>query len=93
MISGGNDIFSTALSGLNAAGTIVNKAAVNIARTGLDDPAGLAPVASDIDLAGEVVHLHLGAIVYNANAAVIRVADRMTGTLLDILDTHDRRPS
>ena len=89
MISGGNDIFSTALSGLNAAGTIINKAAANIARAGLDDPGQQAPPA-DIYLAGEVVHLRLGAILYNANAAVVRVADRMTGTLLDILDSHHR---
>jgi flagellar hook protein FlgE len=87
MISGGHDIFSTAVSGLNAAGTIVNKAAANIARAGLDDPGQQAP-AADIDLAGEVVHLRLGAILYSANAAVVRVADRMTGTLLDILDSH-----
>jgi len=43
--------------------------------------------------AGEVVNLRLGAILYNANAAVVRVADRMTGTLLDILDTHNRHSS
>jgi len=91
MISGGNDIFSTALSGLNAAGTIVNKAASNIGRAGLDDPEQAPP--TDIDLASEVVNLRLGAILYNANAVVVRVADRMTGTLLDILDTHDRRSS
>lgn len=87
MISGSNDIFSTALSGLNAAGTIVDKAAASIARAGLNDP---EQPQADVDLAGEVVNLRLGTILYNANAVVVRVANQMTGTLLDILDSHHR---
>jgi flagellar hook-associated protein FlgK len=47
---------------------------------------------SNVDLPTEIVNLKLGAILYNANAAVVRVADQMTGTLLDMFDS-DHHPS
>jgi flagellar hook-associated protein FlgK len=113
-MSGINGIFSTALSGLNAAGAIVNTAASNIAnldsrgykarRVNLASAPGnggvqVASISSDptpgalddqgqelsnVDLPTEIVNLRLGGILYKANAAVIRAADQMTGTLLDI---------
>ena len=119
-MSGLNSLFSTALSGLNAAGAIVNTAASNIAnaetkgykaaRVGLAEsndggvevasitrdqrPGGLdenGDELSNVDLATEAVHLRQGAILYKANAAVLRVGDDLMGTLLDMFDTHRRR--
>jgi len=45
----------------------------------------------DEDLASDVVSLRLGQTLYQANAAVIRVGDQLTGTLLDMFDTHRHR--
>jgi len=119
-MSGINGIFSTSLSGFNAAGAIINTAASNIANldtngyksrranlTNAPDNAGVQVVSitadpmpigtddqgeelSNVDLPTDIVNLKLGDILYNANAAVLRVADQMTGTLLDIFDSGPR---
>ena len=117
-MSGLNALFSTALSGMNAAGAIVNTAASNIANMdsagykaarvnlaesstggGVDvvsitrDPSP-GPLDQDgqelsnVDPATEMVNLKKGALLYKANAAVIKVGDELTGTLLDMFD-HD----
>jgi flagellar hook protein FlgE len=83
-MSGINGIFSTALSGLNAATTIVNTAASNIARAGTSD-------GPEVDLAHEAVQLRIGQTLYSANAAVVRAGDEMLGTLLDMFDDGRRR--
>ena len=47
---------------------------------------------SNVDLPTEMVNLKLGQTLYGANAMVLKTADQMTGTLLNILDTdrdHD----
>ena len=117
-MSGLNALFSTALSGLNAAGAIVDTAASNIANmnsTGYkaarvnlaSSPWGGVDVVSisrdassggvdedgqelsNVDLPTEVVNLKKGALLYKANAAVIKAGDDMMGTLLDMFD-HDR---
>ena len=119
-MSGLNALFSTALSGMNAAGAIVNTAASNIANMdsagykaarvnlaesqsgGVDvvsithDPSP-GPVddhgqeLSNVDPATEMVNLKKGALLYKANAAVIKVGDELTGTLLDMFDHDDHR--
>ena len=43
------------------------------------------PAPSDVDLAGEFVHLKQYEAGYRANATLVRVADRMLGELLDLL--------
>jgi flagellar hook-associated protein FlgK len=107
-MSGINGLFSTALSGLNAAGAVINTAASNIAN--VETPgykAGRVELASapngdgvevagvtregDVDLVNEVVSLRQGQLLYRANAAVVRVGDRLTGTLLDMFDSTRRR--
>jgi len=117
-MSGINSLFSTALSGLNAAGAIVTTAASNIAnadtngykaaRVNLaesrDGGVNVASITRDsrpggvdeygdelsnVDVATEAVNLKQGAILYKANAAVLRVGDDLMGTLLDMFD-HDR---
>jgi len=118
-MSGINSLFSTALSGLNAAGAIVTTAASNIAnadtngykaaRVNLaesrDGGVNVASITRDsrpggvdeygdelsnVDLATEAVNLKQGAVLYKANAAVLRVGDDLMGTLLDMFDTHRR---
>jgi flagellar hook-associated protein FlgK len=121
-MSGINSLFSTALSGLNAAGAIVGTAASNIANldsksykaarvnlanapqnagvqvasitsdlsTGALDEQGQE--LSNVDLPTELVNLRQGEILYNANAAVVRVGYELSGTLLDMMDSDHRRP-
>lgn len=84
-MSGINGIFSTALSGLNTATSIVNTAASNIARAGVSDD------GPEVDLAHEAVQLRIGQTLYSANAAVVRAGDEMLGTLLDMFDDGRRR--
>jgi flagellar hook-associated protein FlgK len=119
-MSGINSLFSTALSGLNAAGAMLNTGASNIANLesngykaarvnlaearggGVDvvsitrDPSpGVidenGEEGSNVDLATEMVNLKRGATLYKANAAVVKVADEVTGTLLDMFDTERGR--
>jgi len=77
------NIYYSALSGLNTAGTQLNTAAVNIASAANADPQD--PQAPTTDLPTEVVHLSLAHHLYTANAIVLRTASDLTGTLLDIL--------
>ena len=47
-----------------------------------------------VDLAHEMVHLSLEKQQYNANAMVVKTADRMIGSLLDVMsDDHHRDSS
>ena len=121
-MSGLNALFSTALSGMNAAGAVINTAASNIANMdstgykaarvnlaesrwgGADvvsitrdpSPGGVdadGQELSNVDLPTQIVNLTKGALLYRANAAVIKVGDELTGTLLDMFDNDpdDRR--
>jgi flagellar basal-body rod protein FlgC len=45
---------------------------------------------SNVDLAAEQVAMVRDATYYAANAAVVKVANRMLGSLLDMFDTDDR---
>jgi flagellar basal-body rod protein FlgC len=48
------------------------------------------PTGSNVDLAGQSVDLMREKTLYTANAAVIKTADQMLGTLLDMFDQdHD----
>lgn len=43
-----------------------------------------------VDLVTEAVHLKLGEFAFKANAAAVKVADSVMGTLLDVVSTpHD----
>lgn len=68
-----------ALSGLQMNQSRFEQHASRIARAGLQD--GAEPV----DLAGEVVGTNVARRGYEANLAVLRTADEMVGTLLDVL--------
>ena len=59
-----------------------------------NSPAPLNPdgtPGSNVDCASEAINLTRAKLLYTANAAVIRIGDRMTGTLLDMIDDHKRK--
>jgi flagellar hook protein FlgE len=43
---------------------------------------------SNVDLARESINLTRAQVLYSANAAVFKIGDRMTGVLLDMMDTR-----
>lgn len=62
---------------------------VSVAGTSFDDNPQTAPdtQTSNVDLPTETVNLKLSQTLYDANAMVLKTADQMTGTLLNIFDT------
>ena len=44
---------------------------------------------SNVDLATEMMNLTRSKLLYSANAAVLRVGQKMTGALLDMFDNQD----
>ncbi len=57
-------------------------------------PAGIdsnGKPASNVDLSSEMVNLTRAQLLYSANAAVIRVGQKMTGALLDMFDNQDHQ--
>jgi flagellar hook protein FlgE len=114
------EVLNIALSGMQAAGSMMNTAANNIANLntpgyrashvdlvelsgggvavggGRPDTAP-APVSADgkagsnVDLATEMVSLIQSRNLYSANAMVVKTADRMVGSLLDMFDTDRGR--
>ena len=44
---------------------------------------------SNVDLGSEMLNLTRAQLLYSANAAVVRVGQRMTGALLDMFDNQD----
>jgi hypothetical protein len=71
---------------LSVAGNGLNTAAANFARTAqkIASPNGLD------DLAQNAVDMDLEKTSFSANALLLKKADQMTGTLLDVLDTDPR---
>ena len=63
---------------------------VGVARTTSDpSPGPTLPDGSEgsnVDPASQMIDLQQEKLLYDANATVIRTADRMTGTLLDMVD-------
>ena len=45
---------------------------------------------SNVDLPSEMVNLTRSQLLYSANAALLRIGQKTTGSLLDILDTRKR---
>ena len=67
---------------------------VAVSGTSFEDNPQTSPntQTSNVDLPTELLNLKLGQTLYDANAMVLKTADQMTGTLLNILDTdrdHD----
>jgi hypothetical protein len=78
-VSSISSIFSIAGNGLTTAAANFTRTAQNIARpNGLDD------------LTNNVVQMDLEKTSFSANALLLKKANQMTGTLLDVLDTDPR---
>jgi flagellar hook protein FlgE len=96
------DSFGVALSGMQAAQQMLRTAANNIANLNTPGfqakqvhlqsaPTGGVEVSSisssgNDDLATQLINLRQAAFLYDANAMVIRAQERMTGSLLNVLD-------
>jgi flagellar basal body rod protein FlgG len=52
--------------------------------------AGVQSTDQPVDPATEMAKLRQAAFLYGANAMVVRAADNMYGSLLNVLDTDDR---
>ena len=48
---------------------------------------------SHVDLPTEMVNMTRASLLYSANAAVVKIGQKMTGSLLDILDRPNRQES
>ena len=89
----GIDAVATALGGMQRNQESFARHAQRIALVGAppapDRPDGLdasgAAAGADVDLAREMVGLTTSRRGYEANLAVVRAADRMLGSLLDVL--------
>lgn len=96
------DTFSIAQSGLAAAQTQLNVSANNIANANSSDfqpsrvdsysvagggvETSIQQVAGPVDLPSQLTDSMQAGFMYDANAIVIRTADQMLGSLLDIFD-------
>jgi hypothetical protein len=71
-----NSILSTGVQGVQAGMQRANRAAGEIARAGTSEEGG--------DLATPIIDLKLSELQVKASAAVIKTADEVVGTLIDI---------
>ena len=76
------DVLATAASGLVAAGGRLAASAARVARAGAD---------GDVDLTRETVALVEAKTAFKANLAVVRIADEMWSSLLELQVRSDRR--
>jgi flagellar hook protein FlgE len=76
------DVLATAGSGLVAAGGRLAASAARVARIGAGD---------DVDLTRETVELIEARTAFKANLAVVRIADEMWSSLLELQVRSDRR--
>ncbi|HET6248272.1 MAG TPA: flagellar basal body protein [Tepidisphaeraceae bacterium] len=73
---------------------LVDLSPAGVAVSGISRDQTPGPVQSDgtqgsnVDLATEMVNLTRGQLLYSANAAVLRVGQKMTGALLDMFDNR-----
>lgn len=74
----------------NTPGYTAQRVDLAAAEGGGVDVEGIQSTGKSVDLANEMVNLKQSVLYYDANGMVIRAADRMYGSLLNILDTDDR---
>ena len=86
-------LISTGLAGLTAAEASLNVAASSLVNASSSPaPANSTPLVDprtdspDADLASGVVHLILAKHLYSASAQIVRTADHLLGTLLDVIE-------
>lgn len=75
-------VLSTATTGLHRNARVVHETATKIVQQPV---ARTDKTHETIDLNAEIIQMKQAEIAYSANATVIRTADDMTATLLDVL--------
>lgn len=83
-----NGVYATALGGMSAAAAQMTATAGKLASLTRTDGAGNPTL---VEVVGPLTDLVREQVMYTANAAVVRAADHMTGTLLDMMDEHNDR--
>ena len=74
-----NTLLSIGAGGMHAAQSRMDQSAARVARWGTDGPA-----AAPADLATDLVSQRQAAADFGANLQVVRTADRLLGSLLDV---------
>lgn len=80
-----SSVYNTALAGMSAAAAQFEASAAKIA-TVTRTTANASGTGGLTEIVGPLTDIVREQAVYTANAAVVRVADQMTGTLLDMVD-------
>jgi flagellar basal body rod protein FlgG len=75
------------IANMNTPGFKAQRANLAAAPGGGVDVVGIQSTGQSVDPVTEVVHLTQAKWMYDANAMVIKVGDRMYGSLLNMLDT------
>jgi flagellar basal-body rod protein FlgG len=75
------------IANMNTAGYQAQRVDIASAATGGVEVTGIQSTGQAVDPANEMVHLRQDVLMYGANAMVVKAADHMYGSLLNILDT------
>jgi flagellar hook-associated protein 1 len=78
------------IANLNTPGYTAQRVDLAAAPGGGVDVEGVQSTGKAVDPVNELLNLKQTTLYYDANGMVIRVADRMYGSLLNILDTDDQ---
>jgi flagellar hook-associated protein 1 FlgK len=78
------------IANMNTPGYTAQRVDLAAAPGGGVDVEGVQSTGNAVDPVNELLNLKQTALYYDANGMVIRVADRMYGSLLNILDTDDQ---
>jgi flagellar hook protein FlgE len=78
------------IANVNTPGYSTEQANLVSAPGGGVDVVGVQTIGQPVNLATQLVNLTQSKMLYDANGAVLRAADQMYGTLLNVLDTDDR---
>jgi flagellar hook-associated protein 1 FlgK len=78
------------IANMNTPGYTAQRVDLAAAPGGGVDVEGVQSTGNAVDPVNELLNLKQTTLFYDANGMVIRVADRMYGSLLNILDTDDQ---
>jgi len=78
------------IANLSTPGYKAQRVDLAAAPSGGVDVEGIQSTGQAVDPATAFTNFRQAALIYGANAMVVKMADQMYGSLLDILDTDDR---
>lgn len=79
------DAISSAVSGLRSSSSQFDKAAQRVTQATMPTAGDTSETKGMDDLPAAIVDTKLSALSFKANAAVLKTADKMAGTLLDTI--------